>query len=59
MDNTASIAINRESIDKIKTVCGRENTNFEILDFSTISTGEDQPVKEVKEVKEPKEPKAD
>jgi len=56
MDNTASIAINRESIDKIKTVCGRENTNFEILDFSTISTGEDQPVKEVKE---PKEPKAD
>ena len=40
MDNSASIAINREGIEKLKTLCGRDNKEFEILDFSTIATEE-------------------
>jgi hypothetical protein len=40
MDNSASIAINREGIETLKTLCGRDNKEFEILDFSTIATEE-------------------
>lgn len=33
MDNCASTAINREGIMKIRELAGRDETNFEILDF--------------------------
>lgn len=58
MDNSASIAINLEGIDKLKTICGRDKKEFEILDFSTIATEEGTQVKEEKP-KEAKEPKAE
>jgi len=58
MDNSASIAINREGIDKIKTLCARDNKDFEILDFSTIATEESTQEKQEKQ-KETKEPKAE
>lgn len=38
MDNTASTAINREGILKIKELSGRDDSNFEVLDFSTIAS---------------------
>ena len=38
MDNTASTVIKREGVDKIKELCGRDDSNFEILDFSTIAS---------------------
>ena len=50
MDNSASIAINREGIDKLKTICGRDKKEFEILDFSTIATEEGTQVKEEKKL---------
>jgi hypothetical protein len=58
MDNSASIAINREGIEKIKTLCARDNKDFEILDFSTIATEESTQEKQEKQ-KETKEPKAE
>ena len=39
MDNTGSTAINTEGILKIKELTGRDDTNFEVLDFSTIGGG--------------------
>jgi len=39
MDNTASVAINRAGIEKIKQIAGRDDTNFEILDFASIEEG--------------------
>jgi prolyl-tRNA synthetase len=36
MDNCASTCISPAGIDKIKQICGRDESNFEILDFSTI-----------------------
>jgi hypothetical protein len=56
MDNSASIAINREGIEKIKTLCGRDNKDFEILDFSTILSEESTQDKQEKQ-KETKEAK--
>ena len=50
MDNTASTCINKEGILKIKELLGRDDTNFEVLDFSTIggapASGEPKPKKE-------------
>ena len=37
MDNTASSAINKDGIMKLKELSGRDDTTFEVLDFSTIS----------------------
>jgi hypothetical protein len=39
MDNTGSTAINKEGLLKIKELTGRDDTNFEVLDFSTIGGG--------------------
>ena len=36
MDNTGSTAINKDGILKLKQLAGRDDTNFEILDFTTI-----------------------
>lgn len=36
MDNTASTAIQSASVLKIKDIAGRDDTNFEVLDFATI-----------------------
>lgn len=38
MDNTGSTAINKEGLMKLKELAGRDDTNYEILDFSTIET---------------------
>ena len=37
MDNTGSTAINKEGILKIKELTGRDDTNFEILDFDKLA----------------------
>jgi|TARA_B110000305_G_C18966852_1_gene415257 hypothetical protein len=39
MDNTGSTVINKEGVDKIKQLAGRDDTTFEIMDFTTIATG--------------------
>lgn len=39
MDNTASTAINRDGIQKLKELSGRDDSTFEVLDFSTIGSG--------------------
>lgn len=36
MDNTASTAISTQSILKIKDILGRNDKNFEVLDFKTL-----------------------
>jgi hypothetical protein len=36
MDNTASTAISTQSILKIKEIVGRNDKNFEILDFKNL-----------------------
>jgi len=36
MDNTGSTCINKEGLLKIKEMTGRDDTNFLVLDFSTI-----------------------
>jgi hypothetical protein len=36
MDNTASTAISTSSILKIKDIVGRNDKNFEIIDFKTL-----------------------
>jgi len=33
MDNTGSTAINKEGIEKLKELSGRDETNYEIMDF--------------------------
>jgi hypothetical protein len=38
MDNTASTAISTQSILKIKELLGRNDKNFEILDFKTLTS---------------------
>ena len=43
MDNTASTCINQEGIMKLKKFTGRDETNFEILDFSTLGGGAAEP----------------
>jgi len=55
MDNTGSTVINREGVDKLKQLTGRDDTNFEIMDFTTIATGAPGAKKE--EVKKPNKPK--
>jgi hypothetical protein len=37
MDNTASTAITKDGIQKLKEVSGRDDSNWEILDFATIA----------------------
>jgi len=37
MDNTGSTAINKEGIMKIKELTGRDETNFEIMDFAKLA----------------------
>ena len=36
MDNAASTCINVEGVKKIKELCGRDDTNFEIVDFTAM-----------------------
>ena len=36
MDNSASTAINKDGINKLKEISGRDDSNWEVLDFSTI-----------------------
>ena len=59
MDNTGSTAINREGILKIKELAGRDDSNFEILDFSTIVSADGGAGAKKEEVKgdKPKGPK--
>lgn len=33
MDNTGSTAINKEGIEKLKELSGRDETNYEVMDF--------------------------
>jgi len=40
MDNTASTAINKAGIDKLKELTGRDDQSFQIVDFSTITSGD-------------------
>lgn len=54
MDNTASTCISKEGIDKIKELTGRDESNFEVLDFSSIGSGEAPPAKTEKGEKKPK-----
>ena len=42
MDNTASTAISTQSILKIKELTSRNEQNFQILDFSTLSSEVEQ-----------------
>lgn len=37
MDNTASTCINGNGILKLKELAGRDDSNFEVLDFATIA----------------------
>jgi len=37
MDNTASTAINKEGIEKLKELAGRDETNFEYMDFDKLA----------------------
>ena len=37
MDNSASTCINKEGILKLKDLAGRDDSNWEIMDFSTIA----------------------
>ena len=57
MDNTASTAISKEGILKLKELAGRDETNFEILDFSSIAGIPS--AKPGAGAKEPKKPKAE
>ena len=41
MDNTASTAINKEGILKIKELAGRDDTNWQVLDFSELNAGQE------------------
>jgi len=37
MDNSASTAITKEGMVKLKELTGRDDSNWEVLDFSTIA----------------------
>lgn len=37
MDNTASTAITKDGIQKLKEVSGRDDSSWEILDFATVA----------------------
>lgn len=37
MDNTGSTAINKEGIEKLKELAGRDETNFEYMDFEKLA----------------------
>ena len=37
MDNSASVAISKDGILKLKELGGRDDTNWEVLDFTTIA----------------------
>lgn len=39
MDNTASTAVSREGLQKLRAVSGRDDATFEVLDFASISSG--------------------
>lgn len=59
MDNTGSTVINREGVDKIKELCGRDDSNYEIYDFAsnTPATGSAPVVKKEEEKVQSKKPK--
>lgn len=40
MDNTGSTAINKDGILKLKELAGRDDSNYEILDFSKFGDGD-------------------
>lgn len=37
MDNTASTAVSKDGINKLKEVSGRDDKTWEVLDFTTIA----------------------
>lgn len=37
MDNSASACISKDGILKLKDLAGRDDTNWEVMDFSTIA----------------------
>ena len=37
MDNSASTAISKDGMIKLKELAGRDDTNWEVLDFATIA----------------------
>lgn len=37
MDNTASICINQAGVNKIKELTGRDDTNFQVINFAEMS----------------------
>lgn len=39
MDNHASVCINKEGVDKIKELTGRDDTNLQIMDFAEMNQG--------------------
>jgi hypothetical protein len=43
MDNSGSTCINKEGILKIKEVGGRDDTNWEIMDFSAVAPAAAKP----------------
>jgi Ala-tRNA(Pro) deacylase len=45
MDNTASTAINKEGILKLKELTGREDAHFEVVEFSTFGNANAAPKK--------------
>ena len=38
MDNTGSTAVNKEGILKLKELAGRDDTNWNVLDFSSLAS---------------------
>lgn len=41
MDNTASTCINQAGILKIKEMCGRDDTNWQVLDFAELNSNQE------------------
>ena len=54
MDNSASTCINKDGILKLKEIGGRDDTNWEIMDFSTLAPAGAKPAE--KPAKQPKAP---
>lgn len=58
MDNTASTSISQAAVTKIKELAGRDDTNYEVLDFTTI-TSADGPAKPQSKEPKPQKQKAE
>ena len=43
MDNTGSTAINVDGINKLKELAGRDETNYEIIDLSSMAESSGAP----------------